>query len=45
MDLKDVGLEIASWIQLAQDREQRRALVDTVIHFPVPLNSRNLLIN
>jgi hypothetical protein len=31
MDLKEIGIDEANWIQLAQDRVQWRACVNTVI--------------
>jgi hypothetical protein len=36
MDLKDIGYEDADWIQLAQDKVQEQASVNTVMNFPVP---------
>jgi hypothetical protein len=36
MDLRDVGIDGANWIQLAQDRVQRRAFVNTVMNLRVP---------
>jgi hypothetical protein len=33
MDLKDTGIDVANWIQLAQDRVQLRAFVRTVMNF------------
>jgi len=33
MDLREIGLEGVRWIQLAQDIEQWRVLVNTVMHF------------
>jgi hypothetical protein len=35
MDLREIGWEGVYWIYLAQDRDQWRALVDTVMNFPV----------
>jgi hypothetical protein len=35
MDLREMGIDGASWIQLAQDRVQWRAFVNTVINFLV----------
>jgi hypothetical protein len=35
VDLKDTGREVVDWIRLAQDRVQRRALVDTVMNHRV----------
>jgi hypothetical protein len=37
MDLKDIGLgNVVDWIDLAQDRDQWRALVNTVMNLRVP---------
>jgi hypothetical protein len=36
LDLKEIGLEGMDWIDLAQDREQWRALVNTVMNLRVP---------
>jgi hypothetical protein len=36
MDLKDMGWGVMDWIYLAQDIDQRRALVKTVINLRVP---------
>jgi hypothetical protein len=35
MDLSEVGWERAEWIQLAQDRDRWRALVNTVVDLQV----------
>jgi hypothetical protein len=35
MDLREIGISEANWIQLAQDRVQWRAYVDTVMSLPV----------
>jgi hypothetical protein len=35
-DLREIGIEGANWIQLAQDRVQWRAFVNTVINLRVP---------
>jgi hypothetical protein len=34
-DLRDIGWGSVAWIQLAQDRDRWRALVNTVIHLRV----------
>jgi hypothetical protein len=36
MDLREMGIEGANWIQLAQDRVQWRACVNTVMNLWVP---------
>jgi hypothetical protein len=36
MDLKEIGWEVVDCKHLAQDRDQRRALVNTVMKLPVP---------
>jgi hypothetical protein len=36
MDLREVGIDGANWIQLVQDRFQRRAFVKTVMNLRVP---------
>jgi hypothetical protein len=36
MDLREIGINGANWIQLAQDRVQWRAFVSTVMNLRVP---------
>jgi hypothetical protein len=36
MDLGEIGIDGANWIQLAQDRVQWRAFVNTVMNIRVP---------
>jgi hypothetical protein len=36
MDLREIGWDGMDWIDLAQDRDQWRALVNTVMKFRVP---------
>jgi hypothetical protein len=36
MDLKEIGWDDMDWIDLTQDRDQWRALVNTVMDLPVP---------
>jgi hypothetical protein len=36
MDLMEMGIDGANWIQVAQDRVQWRACVSTVMNFRVP---------
>jgi len=37
LDLKELGIDGASWIRLAQDRVQWRALLNTVMNFRGPI--------
>jgi hypothetical protein len=36
MDLREIGWDGMDWIDLAQDRDRRRALVNTVMNLRVP---------
>jgi hypothetical protein len=36
MDLREIGWDGMDWIDLAQDRDQWRALVNTVMNFRIP---------
>jgi hypothetical protein len=36
MDLREIGWDGVEWIELAQDRDQWRALVNTVMNLRVP---------
>jgi hypothetical protein len=36
MDLREIGLDGVDWIDLAQDRDQWTAFVNTVMKFRVP---------
>jgi hypothetical protein len=36
MDLREIGIDGANWIQLAQERVRLRAFVNTVINLRVP---------
>jgi hypothetical protein len=37
MDLREIGWDGMDWIDLAQDRDQWKALVNTVMNFRVPV--------
>jgi hypothetical protein len=36
MDLREIGWNSMDWIDLAQDRDRRRALVNTVMNLRIP---------
>jgi hypothetical protein len=36
MDLREIGIDRANWIRLAQDRVQWRAFMNTVMNLQVP---------
>jgi hypothetical protein len=36
MDLREIGWDDMVWIYLAQDRDQWRAIVNTIMNFRVP---------
>jgi hypothetical protein len=36
MDLREIGIDGPNWIQLVQDRVQRRAYVNMVMNLRVP---------
>jgi hypothetical protein len=40
MDLGDIGWGVTDWINLAQDREQWSALVNTAVKLRVPRNGK-----
>jgi hypothetical protein len=36
MDLREIGIDVAKWIRLAQDRVRWRAFLNTVMNLRVP---------
>jgi hypothetical protein len=36
MDLREIGWDVVDWMDIAQDRDQWRALVNTVLNLRVP---------
>jgi hypothetical protein len=36
MDLRDLGWDSVDWIDMAQNKDQWRALVNTALNLPVP---------
>jgi hypothetical protein len=45
MKLQEVGFRGMEWIDVAQDRNRLRALVNAVMNFRVPKNAENFLTN
>jgi hypothetical protein len=43
MDLREIGWDNMDWIDLAQNRDQWRALVNTVMNLRVPQNAGKFL--
>jgi hypothetical protein len=43
MNLREMGWDGMDWIDLVQDRDQWRALVNTIINLRVPQNARKFL--
>jgi hypothetical protein len=36
MDLREIGWDVVDWIDMAEDRDQWRALVNTILKLRVP---------
>jgi hypothetical protein len=45
MDLREAGWEEMDWIDLAQDRDRWRTVVNAVMNLRVPYNVGNFLIS
>jgi hypothetical protein len=43
MDLREIGWGGMNWIDLAEDKDQQRAFLDTVVNLRVPYNFRKFL--
>jgi hypothetical protein len=43
MDLREIGWDGVDWIDLAQDRDRWKALVNTVMNLRVPSNAGEFL--
>jgi hypothetical protein len=43
IDLREIGWDDVKWIDIAQDRDRWRALVNTVLNLRIPLNAGNFL--
>jgi hypothetical protein len=43
IDLREIGLGYMDWIDLAEDRDQWRALVNTVMYLQGPYNAEKFL--
>jgi hypothetical protein len=41
--LEKIGFEVLDWIQLTQDRDMWRALVNTIMNLQVPSKAGNFL--
>jgi hypothetical protein len=43
MDLREIGWDGVDWVDLAQDRDHWRALVNTVMNLRIPQNAGKFL--
>jgi hypothetical protein len=45
MNFKEISFKSVDWSDLVQDREKWQALVNVVMHLPVPQDAGNFLTN
>jgi hypothetical protein len=42
MDLREIGIDVANWIRLAQNRVQWRAFVNAVMNLRIPYRKQDI---